>query len=82
MGMKTGAQTGLSKWQRGVFLACRGLLPLMGVGGSIINIGSISGNQADPSMALYNTSKAFVSGQTLIVDGGLTSASPLQPGLF
>ena len=145
---------------RGVFLACRGLLPLMGAGGSIINIGSISGNQADPSMALYNASKAFVhgltrsiavdhghegircnaicpgwvmtgmidaafalskdvdtakadalkrhavgrfgapsdiagaavylasddgafvSGQTLIVDGGLTSASPLQPGLF
>ena len=45
---------------RGVFLACRRFIPLMAKtgGGSIINIGSISGDHADPSMALYNASKA------------------------
>ena len=47
---------------RGVFNCCRAFIPLMSKGGSIINIGSISGNVADPSMALYNASKAFVHG--------------------
>ena len=57
---------------RGVFLACRELIPLMSVGGSIINIGSISGNVADPGLALYNASKAFVHGLTrsVAVDHG------------
>ncbi len=59
---------------KGVFLCCRELLPIMieGGGGSIINIGSISGNHADPSMALYNASKAFVHGLTrsIAVDHG------------
>ena len=59
---------------RGVFLACRRFIPLMatGGGGSIINIGSISGNHADPAMALYNASKAFVHGLTrsIAVDHG------------
>lgn len=57
---------------RGVFNTCRALIPLMNVGGSIINIGSISGNVADPSMALYNASKAFVHGLTrsIAVDHG------------
>ena len=57
---------------RGVFNCCRAFIPLMSKGGSIINIGSISGNVADPSMALYNASKAFVHGLTrsIAVDHG------------
>ena len=57
---------------RGVFNVCRALIPQMRDGGSIINIGSISGNVADPSMALYNASKAFVHGLTrsIAVDHG------------
>jgi len=57
---------------RGVFNLCRAFIPLMNSGGSIINIGSISGNVADPSMALYNASKAFVHGLTrsIAVDHG------------
>lgn len=145
---------------QGVFNMARAAIPeMLAAGGSLINIGSISGNHADPAMALYNASKAFVhgltrsmaidhgprircnavcpgwimtgmadaafaqasdpkaaksdararhavgrfgqpqdianmvawlasadaafvSGQCLTVDGGLTAASPLQPGLF
>lgn len=57
---------------RGVFNICRALIPEMRRGGSIINIGSISGQVADPSMALYNASKAFVHGLTrsIAVDHG------------
>ena len=57
---------------KGVFMACRAFMPLMTSGGSIINIGSISGHHADPSMALYNASKAFVHGLTrsIAVDHG------------
>lgn len=57
---------------RGVFNLCRAIIPRMSHGGSIINIGSISGNVADPSMALYNASKAFVHGLTrsIAVDHG------------
>ncbi len=57
---------------RGVFNMCRALIPRMNDGASIINIGSISGNVADPSMALYNASKAFVHGLTrsIAVDHG------------
>ncbi|MGB0506200.1 MAG: SDR family NAD(P)-dependent oxidoreductase, partial [Pikeienuella sp.] len=57
---------------RGVFNMCRACIPVMSKGGSIINIGSISGNVADPSMALYNASKAFVHGLTrsIAVDHG------------
>lgn len=56
---------------RGVFNMCRALIPKMNRG-SIINIGSISGQVADPSMALYNASKAFVHGLTrsIAVDHG------------
>lgn len=57
---------------RGVFNACRAFVPVMAKRGSIINIGSISGNTADPGLALYNASKAFVHGLTrsLAVDHG------------
>ena len=57
---------------KGVFLTCRAFIPGMADGGSIINIGSISGNVADPGMALYNASKAFVHGLTrsIAVDHG------------
>lgn len=57
---------------KGVFNLCRAFIPVMNDGASIINIGSISGNIADPSMALYNASKAFVHGLTrsIAVDHG------------
>jgi len=57
---------------KGVFNMCRAYIPRMPKGGSIINIGSISGNTADPEMALYNASKAFVHGLTrsIAVDHG------------
>lgn len=57
---------------KGVFLCCRAFIPQMNKGASIINIGSISGKVADPSMALYNASKAFVHGLTrsIAVDHG------------
>ncbi len=44
----------------------------MADGGSIINIGSISATSADPGLALYNASKAFVQGLTrsIAVDHG------------
>jgi NAD(P)-dependent dehydrogenase (short-subunit alcohol dehydrogenase family) len=58
----------------GVFLACREFIPMMSAagGGAIVNIGSISATHADPSMALYNASKAFVLGLTrsIAVDHG------------
>lgn len=56
---------------RGVFNMCRAFIPAMEQG-CIINIGSISGQVADPSMALYNASKAFVHGLTrsIAVDHG------------
>lgn len=57
---------------RGVFNLCRAFIPAMPPGSAIINIGSISGRTADPSMALYNASKAFVHGLTrsIAVDHG------------
>ena len=57
---------------RGTFNTCRAFIPRMAKGGAIINIGSISGQAADPSMALYNASKAFVHGLTrsIAVDHG------------
>ncbi len=69
---------------RGVFAACRAVLPQMiEHGGVIINIGSISATAADPHMALYNASKAFVHGLTrsIAVDHGPTvRCNAIQPG--
>lgn len=69
---------------RGVFNLCRAALPLMGEdGGVIVNIGSISGEIADPSMALYNASKAFVHALTrsIAVDHGpQVRCNAIQPG--
>lgn len=57
---------------KGVFLACRAFIPVIAKAGSIINIGSISATNADPGLALYNASKAFVQGLTrsIAVDHG------------
>lgn len=69
---------------RGVFNMCRNVLQQMTLqGGNIINIGSISGYQADPSMALYNASKAFVHGLTrsIAVDHGpMVRCNAISPG--
>ncbi len=58
----------------GVFRCCRMVIPLMAKsgGGIILNIGSTSGFNADPGMALYNASKAFVHGlsRSICVDHG------------
>lgn len=48
---------------RGVFNCCRAAVRQMATqagGGSIVNIGSIAGNQADHAMAVYNASKGAV----------------------
>ena len=68
---------------KGVFLACRASIPLMREGGSIINIGSISATTADPGLALYNASKAFVQGLTrsIAVDHGpAIRCNAISPG--
>ena len=69
---------------RGVFNMCRGVLPqMLEHGGNIINIGSISGLVSDPSMALYNASKAFVHGLTrsIAIDHGpKVRCNAIRPG--
>ena len=68
---------------KAVFMLCRDLIPLMSHGGSIINIGSISASTADPGLALYNASKAFVQGLTrsIAVDHGpAIRCNAISPG--
>lgn len=68
---------------KGVFLACRACIPRMSRPASIINIGSISATSADPGMALYNASKAFVQGLTrsIAVDHGpALRCNAISPG--
>jgi NAD(P)-dependent dehydrogenase (short-subunit alcohol dehydrogenase family) len=58
---------------RGTFNMCRAVLPGMErSGGVIVNIGSTSGLVSDPSLAVYNASKAFVHALTrsIAVDHG------------
>lgn len=85
---KTAAESTDADWDaligancRGVFNCARAYLP--GMTGAIVNIGSISGDLADPSMALYNASKAFVHGLTrsIAVDHGpAVRCNAIQPG--
>lgn len=88
---KTVAETTDADWDlvmgvnaRGTFNMCRAVLPEMSVtGGVIINMGSISGVVADPSMAVYNASKAFVHGLTrsIAVDHGpKVRCNAVRPG--
>jgi NAD(P)-dependent dehydrogenase (short-subunit alcohol dehydrogenase family) len=69
---------------RGVFNMSRAVLPIMEKsGGSIVNLGSISGNVADPSMAIYNASKGFVHSLTrsIAVDHGpMVRCNAVCPG--
>ena len=70
---------------RGVFNCCRAFIPGMQAAGAgaIINIGSISGVTADPGLALYNASKAFVHGLTrsIAVDHGpAVRCNAIRPG--
>ena len=68
---------------KAVFMLCRDLIPHMSQGGSIINIGSISASTADPGLALYNASKAFVQGLTrsIAVDHGPSiRCNAISPG--
>src|SRR5262245_21863078 len=70
---------------RGVFNTTRAFIPQMEAAGrgAIVNIGSISGAVADPAMALYNASKAFVHGLTrsIAVDHGpRVRCNAVQPG--
>ncbi|MER9793309.1 SDR family oxidoreductase [Mesorhizobium sp. M0213] len=77
---KTVIETSDEDWElvvgtncKGTFNMCREVLPQMSEhGGSIVNIGSISGNVSDPRMAVYNASKAFVHGLTrsIAIDHG------------
>jgi NAD(P)-dependent dehydrogenase (short-subunit alcohol dehydrogenase family) len=68
---------------KAVFMLCRDLIPIMSHAGSIINIGSISASTADPGLALYNASKAFVQGLTrsIAVDHGpAIRCNAISPG--
>ncbi|MDE0530662.1 MAG: SDR family NAD(P)-dependent oxidoreductase [Albidovulum sp.] len=70
---------------KGVFNMCREFIPSLKTagGGSIINVGSISGDAADPNMALYNASKGFVHALTrsIAVDHGpAIRCNAIRPG--
>jgi len=71
---------------RGVFGCCRAFLPAMIAdgGGCIVNIGSVSAAVADPGLALYNASKAFVValGRSIAVDHGAQGirCNTISPG--
>jgi meso-butanediol dehydrogenase/(S,S)-butanediol dehydrogenase/diacetyl reductase len=69
---------------RGTFNMCRAVLPDMEKSsGVIVNIGSISGFVSDPSLAVYNASKAFVHSLTrsIAIDHGpMVRCNAVSPG--
>ncbi|HET6621041.1 MAG TPA: SDR family oxidoreductase [Dongiaceae bacterium] len=69
---------------RGTFNMCRAVLPEMEkTSGVIVNIGSISGVVSDPSLAVYNASKAFVHSLTrsIAIDHGpMVRCNAVSPG--
>ncbi|MBL8708528.1 MAG: SDR family oxidoreductase [Rhodospirillaceae bacterium] len=88
---KTVATTTDEDWElvmgvnaRGTFNMCRAALKDMEeTGGVIVNIGSVSGVVSDPSMAVYNASKAFVHALTrsIAVDHGpKVRCNAVRPG--
>ena len=87
---KTVAETTDADWDqvigincRGTFNMCRAFLNQPEARGAIVNIGSISGEVADPKMAIYNASKAFVHGLTrsIAVDHGpRVRCNAIRPG--
>lgn len=88
---KTVAETTDAEWDfvvginaRGTFNMCRAVLAGMEKdGGVIVNIGSISGIVSDPSMAIYNASKAFVHSLTrsIAIDHGpQVRCNAISPG--
>lgn len=87
---KTVAETLDADWDqligincRGTFNMCRAFLNQPKAKGVIVNIGSISGDVADPKMAIYNASKAFVHGLTrsIAVDHGPhVRCNAIRPG--
>jgi len=87
---KTVAETSDADWDqligincRGTFNMCRAFLNQPVARGVIVNIGSISGDVADPRMAIYNASKAFVHGLTrsIAVDHGPgVRCNAIRPG--
>ena len=88
---KTVAETTDAEWDlvmginaRGTFNMCRAVLTGMEQGGGVIvTIGSISGTVSDPSMAIYNASKAFVHSLTrsIAIDHGpKVRCNAISPG--
>jgi len=69
---------------RGVFNVSRAALPaLTESGGSIVNLGSMAGDVAEPGMALYNASKAFVHAltrSTAVDHGPAVRCNAVSPG--
>ena len=88
---KTIAESDDDDWDAVIGTNCKGvfnmsreaLKDMQNSAGNIINIGSISGHVSDPSMALYNASKAFVHGMTRSIavdDGPQVRCNAICPG--
>ena len=81
---------GKTAFVTGMFLTSKYALPLLreSAGASVINFGSYDGYIADPgdianlATWLASDEASFASGQCHTLDGGMTAASPLNPGLF